>query len=151
MVLSEDDESDQSDVDRFEFTLQPHCCLVVVHKLVELVLVTDVQFTETEDPLIDVDGVLVADGRRLQEVIGILLSLGLSDVLIDVFVESDCLVQVDGLQIVEVDVVEDVCQFLLVVLGQHVEGLLLRDEGIAQETTCNWRYILASRVFSPDL
>lgn len=94
---------------------------------------------------------LVADGGRFEEVIGILFSLGLGDVLLDVLVKTHRLVQVDGLEVVEIDVVVDFGQFLHLVLAEHAEGLLLGDEGIGQEAAWVGVYILASRVFSPGL
>lgn len=82
---------------------------------------------------------LVADGGRLQEIVGVFFRLGLSDVLLDVFVEPDCLVEVDGLQVIEIDVVEDLLQLVLVFLAELVEGLLFGDEGAAEKSSIRGR------------
>ena len=94
---------------------------------------------------------LVADGSRLQKVVGIFFCLGLGDVLLDVLVEAHCLVQVDGSQIIEINVVVYLSQLLDLLLGQHLEGLLLGDQRIAQEAALTQEYMRASMMFSPGL
>lgn len=76
---------------------------------------------------------LVADSRGFQEIIGVFFSLSLRDVLLYVFVKPDSLVEVDGLEIVEIDVIVDLCQFLHLLISQYVECLFLWDESIAEK------------------
>ena len=49
----------------------------------------------------------VADGGGLEEIISIFFCFGLCDAFLDVRIESDCFVQIDGFLVIEVDVVED--------------------------------------------
>lgn len=97
--------------------MQRHRRIILLDELVELVRITDVQLGKGEDPLVNVDRMLVADGRAFQEIVGVLLGLGLGDVLLDVLVEAHGLVVVDGLQVVEVDVLEDLLQLFLLLLA----------------------------------
>lgn len=105
-----------------------HCCFIVVDKFLELQLIGEVQFGEAEKPFIDVDRVLVADGGSFQEIICILLSLGLGNIFLDILIESHCLMQVNGLLIIEVNVIENLFQLCFLFLAQLVEGLLLRNQ-----------------------
>lgn len=127
----------KSDVDSLELALYGHRCLIVLQKFVELIGVTDIEFAETEKPLIDVYRVLVTDGGRFKEIVGIFLCLGLCDVLLDVFVEPDCLVEVDGFEVVEIDIVKYLGEFFLVFFTQNIKGLFLGYEGVTQKTILN--------------
>ena len=92
--------------------MHSHSCLVVIKEFAELVRVTDKQFAETKEPFVDVDRAFVANGSRLQKIVGIFLRFGLSNVLLDILIESNCLVQIYGFQVVKIDIVEYFSQLL---------------------------------------
>lgn len=72
----------------------------------------------------------VANGGRFEEIVGVFFGLGLGDVFLDVLVEAHCLVQIDGFEVVEVDVVVDFSQLGDLLLAQHAEGLFFGDQRV---------------------
>jgi hypothetical protein len=95
--------------------------------------------------------VFVANGGGLEKIVGVFLCFCFGNVFLDVLVEANGLMEIDGFEVIEVDVVIDLNQFFLLFVSQGVEGFLFRDEVVAQEAALPVRYILASRVFSPAL
>jgi hypothetical protein len=91
--------------------------------------------------------VFVADGCGFEEVVGVFFRFGLWYIFLYVFIEPDCFVEVDGFEIVEVDVIVNLYQFLFLFLAEHVEGFLFGDEGVAEEAGCGRGYMRASRLF----
>lgn len=95
---------------------------------------------------------LIAYRRRLQKIIRVLLRLRLWYALLNVLIEPHRLVEVYRFQVVEVNVLEYLCQLFLLVLGQSRKGFLLGDQAAAEETEISLeRYILASIWLSPGL
>jgi hypothetical protein len=78
--------------------------------------------------------VFVANCGRFEEIVGVFFGLGLGDVFLDVLVEPHCLVQVDGFEVVEVDVVVDFSQLGDLLLAQHAEGLFFGNERVGEES-----------------
>lgn len=92
------------------------------------------QFRKTEQPFVNVDWMFVAYGCSFEEIIGIFLCFGLSDVLLDVFVESDGLVQIYCFLVIEIDIIEYLLQFCFLLTAQLFESFLFRDQCAAEES-----------------
>ena len=141
----------ESNVNWFQFSLRRYCRFIVINKLLELVLVCVMKFSKAEKPFINVDWVLIANGSCLQKIICVLFCFGLRNVFLNVLVKPDCFVQVDGFQIIKIDIVEDFLKFFLIVFVQFVECFLFWNQSTTEKSTLQPSYILASSVFSPGL
>ena len=86
-----------SNVDRLEFPLKSHSFVIVLNELVEFVRVADVKLGEGENPLVNIYWMLVANGRRFKEIIGVLFGFSLRNVFLDIFIKAHCFVEVYGL------------------------------------------------------
>ncbi len=93
-----------------------HSLIIILKKLIKLIRITHVQLSKRKYPLIDIYRVFIAYGSRFEKIVCVFLGFGLGNVLLDVFVEADCLVEVDGFEVVEVDVLKDLVQFPLLLL-----------------------------------
>ena len=85
--------------------MESHCGLVILDELVEFFSIAYIQLTKTKEPFVNIHGMLVAYGRGFQEIIGIFLSLGLRNILLDIFIKSNSLVQIYGLELVEIYII----------------------------------------------
>lgn len=118
----------KSNVNGLKLALSSHSSFVIINEFLELNFIREVQFGKAKKPFVNVHRMLVTDGRSLQEIISVFLSFGLSNVFLDIFVKSHCLMQIDGLLIIKVNIVEDLFQFCLLVLTQLSECFLLGNQ-----------------------
>jgi hypothetical protein len=81
--------------------------------------------------------VLIANGSSFQKVVGIFFSLGLGDILLNVLIEPDCLVQINCLLVIEVDIIKNLLKFGLLLLAQFAKCFLLWDQCAAEKSGHN--------------
>lgn len=83
---------------------------------------------KTKQPLINVYRMFVTYCCSFQEIVSIFLCLRLGNVLLDVFIKTDCFMQIYCFLIIEINIIENLLQLCFLLLTQLGKCFLLRNQ-----------------------
>lgn len=134
--------------------MQSHSGFVIIDEFIELLGITYIELRKTKEPLINIDRMFIANGGRLEKIICILLCLCFCYILLNIFVESHSFVQVNGLKIIEVNIIENLCKLGFLITIEYCKCFLLRNEHLTEESklmllSTFWRLNCCLRVCNP--
>ncbi len=109
-------------------------CFIVLNKFVKFISITNVKFTETKDPFIDIYWVFIAYSCWFKKIISIFFSFCLWDIFLDIFIKPNSFVKIDCLQVIEIDIIVYFSKLFYLLFSKYTECFFFRNQSIIEKT-----------------